>query len=111
MNKYQQKLLALESSGNLRVLNDFVHEGIYLKPLTPNAPYILNFASNDYLSLSTQSQAFLNSTLAKENIRFSSSSSRLLSGGFDIAQKLEALLESKFGKSCQIGRASCRERV
>lgn len=100
MNKYQQKLLALESSGNLRVLNDFVHEGIYLKPLIPNAPYILNFASNDYLSLSTQSQAFLNSTLAKENIRFSSSSSRLLSGGFDIAQKLEALLESKFGKSC-----------
>ena len=62
---------------------------------------LFNLASNDYLALARNrdfNQAFLDSTLFKEHSYFSASSSRLLSGNFEIYTHLESQLRSRFNK-------------
>lgn len=64
-------------------------------------PTLFNLASNDYLALARDkdfNQAFLDSKLFKEHCHFSASSSRLLSGNFEIYSHLESHLKSLFCK-------------
>ena len=64
-------------------------------------PTLFNLASNDYLALARDkdfNQAFLDSKLFKEHCHFSASSSRLLSGNFEIYSHLESHLTSLFCK-------------
>lgn len=104
-----QTLENLKSDSNYRALTPQKHRGFHIaKHLqghntrrTSNQKWLLNLASNDYLGLSTDESfnaAFLDSTLFKEHLLFSSSSSRLLSGNFEIYTMLESHLSHTFGK-------------
>lgn len=85
----------LKINHNLRSLTPLKHEGnfVYKKDIK-----LLNLAGNDYLNLANDKrlkQEFL-STLKDENLFFSSSSSRSLSGNFEIYEEFESFLKAKF---------------
>lgn len=85
----------LKNDHNLRSLPHLKHEG---KFVYKEGKRLLNLASNDYLALSYDKelkQEFL-STLKDENLFFSSSSSRSLSGNFEIYEELEDYLKADF---------------
>ena len=78
---------ALAASGNLRRLR------------APRKTHPVNLSSNDYLGIASDIALrveFL-STLAPSDYRFSSSSSRLLSGNCEEAEELEATLAALYG--------------
>ncbi|MBM0636758.1 pyridoxal phosphate-dependent aminotransferase family protein [Campylobacter sp. VicNov18] len=85
----------LEQNHNIRTLTPLKHEQNYVYKQDKK---LLNLASNDYLNLASSKelkQEFL-STLKEENFFFSSSSSRSLSGNFEIYEELESFLKTKF---------------
>ncbi|TLD82942.1 aminotransferase class I/II-fold pyridoxal phosphate-dependent enzyme [Helicobacter sp. MIT 11-5569] len=92
------QLESLKKDSNTRSLFLQKHHGT---TLIIQDSALLNLASNDYLGLSSDkdfNQRFLDSTLFKEHCYFSSSSSRLLSGNFEIYTLLESHLKTLFGK-------------
>ena len=118
MQHIKQILDSLKAQDNYRVLRDFSHYGAYL--LDNKSKKLLNLASNDYLGIASdekiarkfyklcERRGFLapkesgkshkkSKIPHKENfLRFSSSSSRLLSGGFPMYEAFEAHLDSAF---------------
>lgn len=118
MQHIKQILDSLKAQDNYRVLRDFSHCGAYL--LGSKEVKLLNLASNDYLGIASdekiarkfykwcEKRGFLapkesakshkkSKIPHKENfLRFSSSSSRLLSGGFPAYEAFEARLDSAF---------------
>ena len=118
MQHIKQILDSLKAQDNYRVLRDFSHCGAYL--LGSKEVKLLNLASNDYLGIASdekivkkfykwcEKRGFLapkdgakshkkSKIPHKENfLRFSSSSSRLLSGGFPAYEAFEAHLDSAF---------------
>ncbi|TKX31252.1 aminotransferase class I/II-fold pyridoxal phosphate-dependent enzyme [Campylobacter estrildidarum] len=85
----------LKDDHNFRSLPHLKHEG---KFVYKEGKKLLNLASNDYLALSYDKELkeeFL-STLKDENLFFSSSSSRSLSGNFEIYEELEDYLKADF---------------
>ncbi|WP_297570717.1 aminotransferase class I/II-fold pyridoxal phosphate-dependent enzyme [Helicobacter sp. UBA3407] len=104
-----QTLECLKRDSNYRVLVPQKHKGFqitrFTNPTNKNPQWLLNLASNDYLGLASDESfnaMFLDSTLFKENLYFSSSSSRLLSGNFEIYAQLESHLSHTFGKQALI---------
>lgn len=97
------QLESLKKDSNFRSLKQ-----LHFSPSTPfcdsknsKNSTLFNLASNDYLALARNrdfNQAFLDSTLFKEHSYFSASSSRLLSGNFEIYTHLESHLQSLFNK-------------
>lgn len=90
-----QILDELKKQDNFRILRSLKHEGKYV---IYNNQKMLNLASNDYLNLSNEKalkQDFL--THLKE-FEFTSSSSRSLSGNFEIYEEFESFLEVKLCK-------------
>lgn len=118
MQHIKQILDSLKAQDNYRVLRDFRHCGAYL--LGSKEGKLLNLASNDYLGIASdekivekfykwcEKRGFLapkesakshkkQKTLRKEKfLHFSSSSSRLLSGGFPVYKAFEAHLDFAF---------------
>lgn len=118
MQHIKQILDSLKAQDNYRILRDFSHCGAYL--LGSKEVKLLNLASNDYLGIASdekiarkfykwcEKRGFLapkdsvkshkkSKIPHKENfLRFSSSSSRLLSGGFPVYEAFEAHLDSAF---------------
>ncbi|MBX7491051.1 aminotransferase class I/II-fold pyridoxal phosphate-dependent enzyme [Helicobacter turcicus] len=91
-------LESLKKDSNYRTLTPQKHNGL---TLTTQDSTLLNFASNDYLGLSNNTDfniRFLDSALFKDHCHFSASSSRLLSGNFEIYNLLEVHLKTLFGK-------------
>ena len=92
---YRKDLDALVEQGNLRKLPDTLHQGKYI---IEEGHRLLNLSSNDYLGLAAD-EALRNQfmeTVREEDFLFSSSSSRLLTGNFEIYCKVEQLLAALY---------------
>ncbi|WP_237931051.1 aminotransferase class I/II-fold pyridoxal phosphate-dependent enzyme, partial [Campylobacter jejuni] len=79
----------------LRTLTPLKHENKFVYKQDHK---LLNLVGNDYLYLASSKELkaeFLN-TLKEQDLFFSSSSSRSLSGNFEIYEKLESFLKTKF---------------
>lgn len=97
---------SLKESGNLRMLSQMDHNG---KDVTAGQERMLNLSSNDYLGLSSDAafyRGFAEELSARlkdcsggipEDCLFSSSSSRLLTGNFNIYREVEAELAALYG--------------
>lgn len=98
LNNLEKELNLLESKNNLRKLPATHHIG---REVEVNGHPMLNLSSNDYLGLATnlQLRAEFLQTLTPETFLPSSSSSRLLTGNFDVYTRLEELLANKFHKA------------
>ncbi|MBS4274849.1 aminotransferase class I/II-fold pyridoxal phosphate-dependent enzyme [Campylobacter vulpis] len=87
----------LQNEANLRTLTPLKHEGNFV---FKQGKKLLNLAGNDYLGLASNSalkQEFL-ARVREEDLYFSSSSSRSLSGNFEIYERLEEYLKNKLQK-------------
>ncbi|MDE5592191.1 MAG: pyridoxal phosphate-dependent aminotransferase family protein, partial [Helicobacter sp.] len=98
MQQITDFLLSLQEQYNYRYLVPQRHRDneIYF-----NNEWLLNLASNDYLGIASDKafkEEFLDSKLFKENCFFSASSSRSLSGNFEIYAIFEEFLEALFNK-------------
>lgn len=93
--KLEKILQDLEQNHNLRTLTPLKHENKFVYKQNQK---LLNLAGNDYLYLASSEELkaeFLN-TLKEQDLFFSSSSSRSLSGNFEIYEELESFLKTKF---------------
>ncbi|HDZ5007885.1 TPA: pyridoxal phosphate-dependent aminotransferase family protein [Campylobacter jejuni] len=93
--KLEKILQDLEQNHNLRTLTPLKHENKFVYKQNQK---LLNLAGNDYLYLASSKELkteFL-STLKEQDLFFSSSSSRSLSGNFEIYKELESFLKAKF---------------
>ena len=98
---FADELRRLDATGSLRVLPEGAQEG---KWITDSGHRMLNLSSNDYLGLAGDTalrDEFLNQT-PPEAMRFSASSSRLLTGNFAEHRRLEQLLASLYGAEAAI---------
>lgn len=96
-DNWEKELTLLGEKNNLRRLPATLHRG---REVEVNGNVMLNLSSNDYLGLATHlplRTEFLHS-LTPEAFLPSSSSSRLLTGNFDIYVRLEELLARMFNK-------------
>ena len=98
---YKTKLNALSASGNLRHISSVRHDGRWIWDGTHR---MLNLSSNDYLGLASEPalvSEFLDTCPQSSRI-FSSSSSRLLTGNFELA--FQQWLSRKYGNPSRLGR-------
>ncbi|WP_296259945.1 8-amino-7-oxononanoate synthase [uncultured Phocaeicola sp.] len=95
--KEGQTLCALAREGNLRILPEVRHDGIWIEQ---DGRRMLNMSSNDYLGLASDAtlQDEFWQSLPERDRLLSASSSRLLTGNFDVHQELETLLAERFGR-------------
>lgn len=97
MMKEGKTLCALAREGNLRILPEVRHDGIWIEQ---DGRRMLNMSSNDYLGLASDAtlQDEFWQSLPERDRLLSASSSRLLTGNFDVHQELETLLAERFGR-------------
>ena len=97
MMKEGQTLCALAREGNLRTLPEVRHDGIWIEQ---DGRRMLNMSSNDYLGLASDAtlQDEFWQSLPERDRLLSASSSRLLTGNFDVHQELDTLLAERFGR-------------
>lgn len=96
-DNWEKELTLLENTNNLRRLPVVRHSG---REVEVNGNVMLNLSSNDYLGLAVHMplrMEFMHS-LSPETFLPSSSSSRLLTGNFDIYTRLEEVLARMFKK-------------
>ena len=96
MDRYASQLETLAHNGNLRRLPDMEPQGLYL---VRDGVSMLNLSSNDYLGLADNvalKSEFLQ-TLDPKTCRFSSTSSRLLTGNYPAYTRLEKRLAQLYG--------------
>ena len=94
--RFFEELKLLKEQNNFRILPTLIHQG---KEVIINGQRMLNLSSNDYLGLANDT-VLLNAfwqTVKPEEVKFSSSSTRLLTGYFAAYGDLEDLLSSLFG--------------
>lgn len=98
MNRsYSQVLHELQEAGNLRVLPEVTHCGMWVEK---DGKRMLNVSSNDYLGLASDrslQDEFLRNVAERDRL-LSASSSRLLTGNFTVFSELEELLARRFGR-------------
>lgn len=97
ISRFLSELSDLKRRGNLRSLPSFRHEGKYV--FSNDGNRLLNLSSNDYLGLASDKllrDEFFSSAYCHELL--SSSSSRLLTGNFEIYEVLEGLLAQRYNR-------------
>lgn len=98
MQQITDLLASLNNQANYRTLVPQQHKNL---EIYSNQKWLLNLASNDYLNLASNEklkESFLDSEIFRKNCFFGASSSRSLSGNFEIYSIFEEFLESLFGK-------------
>lgn len=101
MKDYTLILKNLKASGNLRKLPEVIHSGKWVEK---DGRKMLNLSSNDYLGLAAREdlqKAFL-SELPINQHPFSSSSSRLLTGNFQVYTELEKMMAERFNREAAL---------
>ena len=96
---FTKELETLKSKNNFRILRKLEHEGGFVKE---NGQRMLNFSSNDYLGLASDSQfreEFLGSSMS---CAFGSLSSRLLTGNHKAYGELEDLLANTYNREAAL---------
>lgn len=96
IEQMQQELQELKEHSNLRRLPQMVHDG---RHVVVNGKQMLNLSSNDYLGLAADRELreeFLKS-LTPDTFLPTASSSRLLTGNYNVYEELEAELVALFG--------------
>ena len=95
MRQINKILESLKKESNFRELSSQIHKGMYIYK---DDKKLLNLASNNYLCANDFIDEFLDSKLFSDNLYFSSSSSRSLSGGFGVFFEFEEYLSKIFNK-------------
>ena len=97
-NKWAEELDQLKMQGNFRSLPLIAHDGKWIIP--SGKERLLNLSSNDYLGLGADKELMSEfwQQMSAEHLLMTSSSSRLLTGNFDVFEELEALLARLFHK-------------
>lgn len=101
MQHFKHALDALATQDRLRRLPDLAQQGRYI---FSSGLKLLNLSSNDYLGLAhdeTLKAAFFDSAEIRA-LPLSSSSSRLLTGGFPVWRDLENLMAERFGREAAL---------
>ena len=101
MERYKKQLEKLKEEGNLRSLPKIEHRGHWVGR---DGNRMLNLSSNDYLGLASRAdwqEAFIDEWQSRK-YSFSSSSSRLLTGNFEVCDELEALLAARYGREAAL---------
>jgi 8-amino-7-oxononanoate synthase len=101
MNCFEEELERIRLKGNYRELTSAISKGNYIEK---DGKKLLNLASNDYMSIASDIQIreeFLKG-LNIDNFIPSYSSSRLLSGSFEVYQELEDLLARAYNKESSL---------
>ena len=101
MKRYEELLERLRNEGNLRSLPKIEHRGHWVGR---DGNRMLNLSSNDYLGLASRAdwqEAFIDEWQSRK-YSFSSSSSRLLTGNFEVCDELEALLAVRYGREAAL---------
>ena len=101
MKRYEELLERLRNEGNLRSISKVVHSGRWI---FDGENRMLNLSSNDYLGLASRAdwqEAFIDEWQSRK-YSFSSSSSRLLTGNFEVCDELEALLAVRYGREAAL---------
>ena len=95
---YAERLAQLKAQANLRQFSSYQQQGRFIRIGDKS---MLNLASNDYLGLATDLELRTEfcDTLDLNQARFSSSSSRLLTGNFEQYEQLEHSLSQAFGRA------------
>jgi 8-amino-7-oxononanoate synthase len=95
---YKKQIEELKNQGQYRFLKDIEH--LNEKHILYKGQKLLNIASNDYLGISTNKALFneFASQINQKDYQFSSASSRLLSGNYNIYTKLEKLISEIYNK-------------
>lgn len=105
-------LTEIERCGNLRRLMPYGHQG---KFVTAGGKTMFNLSSNDYLGLASDVGLYRDfieesgignvppdGATIPENLLFSSSSSRLLTGNFSVCEEVERVLAELYGKEAAL---------
>lgn len=97
LNEMQRELYMLEERNNYRSLPLLIHKG---KKVSVGELEMLNLSSNDYLGLANDKSLRIEflKNLTSETFLPTSSSSRLLTGNFDVYQRLEDKLATLFDR-------------
>lgn len=101
MKNYDKILDELKASGNLRSLPEVIHRDKWIEK---EGRRMLNLSSNDYLGLASRRdlrEAFID-LLQENDLPFTSSSSRLLTGNFTISLELERLMADRFEREAAL---------
>ncbi|MDD6210646.1 MAG: 8-amino-7-oxononanoate synthase [Bacteroidales bacterium] len=100
MNRFLNELSALKDKGNFRTLPTLKHKGKYVQT---SDGLLLNLSSNDYLGLAAEQDLrdeFFQETGTNELL--SSSSSRLLTGNFEVYEELESFLAERYNRQAAL---------
>lgn len=95
VQEIKEILANLKKASHLRELTPLGFDGAYIKK---GKKRLLNLASNDYLGLGANFELYEEflDTASKDSLRFSTSSSRSLSGNFEVFEKFEKFLAQSY---------------
>lgn len=97
---YDDKLGTLKSKHNYRSFANINHRKRYIS--IDGGERLLNLASNDYMGMARDESLHdeFMQTVEHDKLPFTSSSSRLLTGNFEIFDEFEWQLQQLFGRAC-----------
>ncbi len=101
---FDKELERLRAKGNLRRLPEVIHDGGQIS--TASTPQMVNLSSNDYLALATNGElreSFFDKYRGDDCAPLlSASSSRLLTGNFEVYGRLESRLCQMYGREAAL---------